>query len=118
MKQIPAEFLLALVLPLAPACIIEDSASFTVANESDYVLFEVNLAPEDSFSWGRNLLRGDVLYPGEALTIDYIECDYYDARVVDDTNLECIIMGLDLCFSDSVWVIDNQALDNCAFLAP
>lgn len=104
-----------LCLAFAPACIVEGDSSFTVANESDYVLLEVNLAPEGSFSWGQNLLGRDVLYPGEAITVDFISCDYYDARVIDDTNLECVIAGLDLCFDDALWVIDNLTLDICAF---
>ena len=108
---------LALVLALAatPACVAGGDSSFTVANESSYVLEEVNLSPEGAFSWGRNLLGGDVLFPGEALTVDFVDCDYYDARVIDNTNLECVLYGLDLCFDDALWVIDNRTLDNCAF---
>jgi len=106
---------LAVALALSPACIVEDSASFTVDNESDYVLLEVNLSPEDSFSWGQNLLGRDALFPGESITVDFVSCDYYDARVIDNTNLECVLPGLDLCFNDNVWVIDNRTLDVCAF---
>jgi hypothetical protein len=108
---------LALVLLLlAPACIIvDDDSSFTVRNRSDYVLVEVNLSPVDAYTWGPNLLRGDVLFPGESLTVDFIECDYYDARVIDETNVECILFGMDLCFDDALWVITNSQLDNCAF---
>jgi len=106
---------LVLGLALTSACIVEGDSSFTVANESDYVLLEVNLSPEGSFSWGQNLLGRDVLFPGEAITVDFVSCDYYDARVIDDTNLECVLQGLDLCFDDAIWVIDNFTLDVCAF---
>jgi ABC-type amino acid transport substrate-binding protein len=105
-----------LALPLATlalafstsACIIAaDDGSLTVANDSDYFIDELYVAPVDTVSWGRNLLGGDFLAPGEEITIG-VDCDYYDARLIDEDGVECRVYDLDLCLNDAVWVIDNN----------
>ena len=90
-------------------------SSLTVANESSYVLTEIRIASIDSETWGPDLLHGDVLLPGEDLTVTSIDCDTYDVLVVDDTGLDCVIESLDLCFDDALWVVDDVDLAICAF---
>jgi hypothetical protein len=90
-------------------------SSLTVANESSYVLTEIRIAPIDDPNWGPDLLGGDVLLPGEDLVITNIDCDTYDVLVVDDTDLDCVITDLDLCFDDALWVVDDVDLAICAF---
>jgi hypothetical protein len=99
---------------LSGGCIVTDDSSLTIVNESSYAIVEINLTPTDSSTWGPNLLRSD-LYPGEEITIDFIDCDYYDVRLVDDTYAECIIGDVDFCFDDDVWVITDYFLDSCIF---
>lgn len=98
-------------------CVISggEDSSLTVYNESDYVLVSIQLSPVGASSWGENVLHGDVLYPGEELTVSFIDCDYYDVRVVDETGLACILLDLSLCFDDASWVVDNYTLDTCAY---
>jgi hypothetical protein len=97
-------------------CIIADSdSSLTIANDSSFAFVEINLSPVDSSTWGADLLGPDYLYPGEEITIDFIECDYYDVRIVDDTYAECIIYDVDFCFSNDVWVITDAFLNSCIF---
>jgi hypothetical protein len=99
---------------VATGCVVSDDATLTIANRSSYVLVEVHLAAVDDPTWGPNILP-DVLYPGEDLIIDGIECDYYDVLVTDDTGVDCELYDLDLCASDEGWVVDDFTLDVCAF---
>jgi hypothetical protein len=99
----------------ATGCIISDGdSSLTLYNDSSYALYEVYLAEETDPSWGPNLLP-QPLFPGDELIITDIECGTYDVLVVDDTGVECQLSGLDLCFDDDAWVIDDFTLDTCAF---
>lgn len=82
-------------------------ASLLVINESDYVIEEIYLTEVDNPSWGPNLLRGDVLYPGEDLLLG-VPCDFYDALLIDEDGVECEIQSIDLCLNDADWVIRNN----------
>jgi hypothetical protein len=107
---------LALAAP-STACVIEDGdddATLTIFNESSYTLTEVRLAEVGDRVWGPNLLP-DVLFPGEQLLVTEIDCARYDVLVVDETNVECVLANVDMCFSDESWVIDDFTLDVCAF---
>jgi hypothetical protein len=93
---------------LAAGCVISSSdATLTVSNQSDYVIEEIYLTEIDNPSWGRNLLGGDVLFPGEEMTLG-VRCDYYDALIVDEDGVECEVRDLDLCLNDALWVIRNN----------
>lgn len=104
-------------LLLASSCIIvaDDDSTVTVSNESSYTIIEINLTPSYSDTWGPDLLGPDVLYPGESLTIDYVDCGAYDMRIVDHTGVECTFWDYDLCWDNDLWVITNSMLDDCAF---
>ena len=82
-------------------------ASLTVSNQSDFALTEIYLTDVGNPSWGRNLLRGDVLLPGEELTLGVL-CDTYDALIVDEAGVDCEINNVNLCLNDAVWVIRNN----------
>ena len=98
---------LALTL-LVSACIITTSedSSLTVVNESGYVLTELRVADYYDTYYGADLLGHDVLYPGEAIEI-WLDCGTYDVLVVDEYGVECELIGLDVCFDDAVWVIEQ-----------
>jgi hypothetical protein len=115
-RKLSALAALAGVAALGSGCVIiaDDDATLTVHNHSSYVLTEVHLAEVDDRNWGPNLLPG-VLYPGEDLVIVDIECGDYDVLVVDETDVECVLADLTLCFDDESWVIDDLTLDLCAF---
>jgi hypothetical protein len=104
-----------LTLAAAPSgCIIESDdgddgdSTLLVVNDSDYVIEEIYLTEVDNPNWGPDLLGGDVLFPGEDFLIVDIECDYYDALLVDEEGVECELLDLDLCFDDADWVIRNN----------
>lgn len=78
-----------------------------VRNQSDFQVHELYVTDVGSATWGENLLRGDVLFPGESMTLG-IECGTYDALIVDETNAECEVHDLDLCFDDADWIIRNN----------
>lgn len=82
-------------------------ASLTVVNDSDFTLYEIYLTESDNPDWGANLLRGDVLYPDEELALG-VDCDFYDALIVDEEGVECEVNDLDLCLNDATWVIRNN----------
>jgi hypothetical protein len=93
-------------------CVIESGgdSSLTVYNDSDFVIQELYLVEVNSPTWGPDLLGSDVLLPGEAIELG-LDCDTYDALVVDETGLECEILGIDLCFDDAQWVLTNNTCD-------
>jgi hypothetical protein len=104
--------LFALVLTASlPACVGDGDnfvdASLQVHNESNFVIEEIYLTEIDNPSWGPNLLRGDVLFPGESLILG-VDCDFYDALLIDEDGVECELFDLDLCFNDADWVIRNN----------
>jgi len=88
-------------------------SSMTIWNDSSYVIEEIYLSPSDNRHWGPDLLGHDVLYEGEKITIDYLECDYYDVMVVDEYHAECILDDIDLCFDDELWRISDRTLEHC-----
>ena len=103
-----ASHLASLVLAVATGCVASSSdSSLTVSNDSDFTIQELYLTDVGSSTWGRNLLGGDVLVPGEALSLG-VDCGRYDALLVDEPNVQCELAGLDLCFDDAVWVIRNN----------
>src|SRR5262245_56875697 len=98
------------------ACVVESGdgdSSLIVDNQSSFILDEVHVADVNSRSWGPNLVP-EALFPGESVEI-VVDCGVYDVLVVDETGLECILAGIDLCFDTGVWVITDATLDTCAF---
>ena len=82
-------------------------ASLHVRNASDFSITEIRVTSVGSSSWGPNLLNGDILAPGETLTID-VTCGTYDALLVDESGVDCQLHGVDLCLGDASWVIRNN----------
>ncbi len=115
MLRLTTAAVLAATLSSAAGCIVSDGdSSLSIINDSSYVIFEVYVTEEDNSSWGSNYLD-EPLFPGDELVIVDIECDVYDVMVVDEDGVECELRGLDLCFDDDAWVIDDVTLDVCAF---
>ena len=82
-------------------------ASLHVQNSSDFSIVEIRVTSVGSTTWGPNLLGGDILAPGETLTID-VTCGTYDALLVDESGVDCQLHSVDLCFGDASWVIRNN----------
>ena len=104
------------VAMLGTSCIIssdDDDSTITVENQSSYVIEEVRVAAVGVDTWGPNLIPG-ALFPGESVTIS-VDCDTYDVLIVDETGLDCTLVGLDLCFEDGTWVVTDGTLNQCAF---
>ena len=99
--------------PGPPGSGTNSSGTITVDNASTYVLTEVHVTGVRSSTWGPNLLR-TALRPNDRLTVS-VACNTYDVMIVDEFNRGCVLSAVDLCFSNSVWVIDNSTLRNCAF---
>lgn len=99
----------------AQGCVIEDGpdSSFTVYNESDYWIYELWIY-EAGFEPDFEFLGGEPLRKGDSITVD-VDCGDYNVLVVDETGVECELVGVDLCFDDDGWVITNGTLDRCAF---
>jgi hypothetical protein len=107
--------LAALVLTLGSfvgtGCVADDGdSSLLIINDSDFVIEDIRVTPAGSSSWGPNLLGGDVLFPDEQFEIE-VECDLYDAQLIDEDGVECTVFDLDLCFTDADWVIRNNTCD-------
>jgi hypothetical protein len=82
-------------------------ATLTVSNESDYAITELYLVRSADLGWGSNMLRGDILLPSEQLTLA-VQCDFYDALLVDEDGVDCQVNDIDLCLNDATWVIRNN----------
>jgi hypothetical protein len=102
-----------LISLLAPACGDGDS-TITFWNESSYAIEDIYVTEVDTFDWGPDLLGGDVLLPGESISV-VVDCNTYDVKVIDETGVECELYNIDVCFDDDGWVIDDATLDTCAF---
>lgn len=114
-KRLLAIPLFVMLMALGSGCIIADNdSSLTIDNASSYALYEIYITEIGNPSWGPDMLGGDILLPGEALTV-LLDCGDYDALVVDEDGIQCELNGLDLCFDDAVWVIDDFTLNTCGF---
>jgi hypothetical protein len=89
--------------------IIEDpvDGTLTVDNQSSFAIVEIRVTPAGSSTWGPDLLRGDILLPDDSITLG-VECDFYDALLVDEDGEECEIESVDLCLNDANWVIRDN----------
>ena len=83
------------------------SATLTVQNSSDFAIVDIRLAPSGSNSFGPNLIAGNVLAPGEQLTLG-TDCGTFDAHVMDESGAECDLTAIDLCLNDATWVLSNS----------
>ena len=81
--------------------------TLTVDNQSNFVILELHVTPVGSSTWGPNLLSGDGLFPDESITLG-VECDLYDALLVDEDGEECEIEAVDLCLNDANWIIRDN----------
>ncbi|HEY5933281.1 MAG TPA: hypothetical protein VIU61_01525 [Kofleriaceae bacterium] len=82
-------------------------ATLTVVNQSDYAVTELYLTSSVDIGWGSNVLRGDVLFPAEQISLA-VSCDVYDALLVDEDGVECQLDDIDLCLNDATWIIRNN----------
>lgn len=90
-----------------------DQGQLQVHNESDFAIVEIRVTSVGSTTWGPNLISGDILAPGESLSIG-VSCDQYDALLVDEAGAQCTVHNIDLCFSTADWIIQN---DTCPVFA-
>src|SRR5688572_10641938 len=84
-----------------------DSALF-VTNDSDFEVHEMYVTDVRSSSWGPNLLDGEILFPGESMTLG-LACGNYDALLIDETGAVCEVAGLELCYENADWIIRNNS---------
>ena len=82
-------------------------ATLTVFNDSDFTIIDIRLTRSSNTGWGPNRLGNDVLLPDEQLTLG-VNCDFYDAQLVDEDHVTCELQDLDLCLNDAEWVIRNN----------
>ncbi len=89
------------------------SGQLQVQNQSDFAITEIRVTSVGNTTWGPNLISGDILAPGESLTVD-VSCDHYDALLTDESGAQCTLHDVDLCANTASWVIQN---DNCPVFA-
>ncbi|HSS00392.1 MAG TPA: hypothetical protein VLM79_25210 [Kofleriaceae bacterium] len=87
-------------------------ATLRVRNDSNFVIEQLYLTQVNNSDWGPNRLGNDVLFPDEQITLG-VNCDTYDARLVDEDNVDCEIHDRDLCLNDSLWIIRDNT---CTFV--
>ena len=83
-------------------------SSLHVENRSDFEIHEMYVTEIDSPTWGGNLLGGSILFPGQSMEL-LLDCNTYDAMLIDETGAVCEIQGVDLCFDDADWIITNRS---------
>jgi hypothetical protein len=73
------------------------AATLDVVNQSEETIFELNISPSTSDSWGDDVLGDLVIRPGESHTITDIAPDKYDIRPLDaEGNSLGILYTVDL----------------------
>ena len=82
-------------------------ATLRVENRSDFAIVEIRVTSVGSTTWGPNLIAGDVLLPGESVTLG-VDCGFFDARLIDEDGVDCELHDLDLCLNDADWIIHND----------
>jgi hypothetical protein len=102
-----------LTLAAAPGCLIvtdddDPGATLEVWNDSDFVITDIYLTQTTDRDWGPNLLDGDVLLPDERIVLVDINCDFYDAQLIDEDGITCELYDLDLCANDALWRVGNN----------
>jgi hypothetical protein len=103
-------YALALGLVVATGCSSGSSgpdASLRVENRSDFAIVEIRVTSVGSSTWGPNLIEGDVLAPGESLTLG-VDCGFYDALLIDQDGVDCQLHNVDLCLNNADWIIHND----------
>jgi hypothetical protein len=88
-----------------PSGTVPTGSPVRVANQSDFVLTELHVAPVNQFNFGPNLFAQS-LAPGAAVTID-LGCDVLDVLIRDQQGGVCTLTGLDLCANSGIFVIRN-----------
>lgn len=91
----------------------DDVDLFTLVNQSSWALHAIQLTASDDTDWGPDLLEGDVLLPGESVSVATVECSTYDVRIVDEAGADCVLQGFTMCFSDDDWVLTDEDLLVC-----
>ena len=94
----------------AGAGCVEYDSSLTVSNLSDFEIHEMYVTQIDSPQWGPNLLNGDILFPNESMQLA-LDCNTYDAMLVDETGAVCEVSTIDLCYDTADWIIDNRSCE-------
>lgn len=100
----------ALGLAAAAGCSDDSSgpdATLSVHNDSDFAIVEIHVTDVGSSTWGPNLISGDILAPGESLTLG-VDCGTFDALLVDEDGVDCQLHDVNLCLNDADWVIRNN----------
>jgi hypothetical protein len=85
----------------------DGAGRLNVHNDSDFAITEIRVTSVGNTTWGPNLISGDILAPGESLTVA-VNCDLYDALLIDETGVQCTVHDIDLCFNTADWVIRNE----------
>jgi hypothetical protein len=101
-------FIVSLALVLSGCVVVADDSSLMVENRSSFEIHEMYVTSVHSSTWGGNLLRGDVLFPGDSTYIS-LGCDTYDAMLIDETGAVCEVSSIDLCFESADWIIRNNS---------
>ena len=95
----------------AAGCTVSTSTSdstLTVENHSDYDITELYFTFSTSSDFGSDRLHGVPLLPGDTITLTGITCDTYDVKFYDETGASCEADNIDICFSDSAFIITNN----------
>jgi hypothetical protein len=86
----------------------DPDSSLFVSNDSDFEIHEMYVTEVSSPTWGGNLLGGSILFPGESMELG-LDCNTYDAMLIDETGAVCEIQNVDLCFDEADWIITNRS---------
>lgn len=94
------------------ACVVTTTddldSSLFVSNDSSFEIHEMYVTEIDSPTWGPNLLDRSILFPGEQMELA-LDCNTYDAMLIDETGASCEIQNVDLCFDTADWIITNRS---------
>jgi len=70
----------------------------------------IYISPSDNDSWGDNHLAGEILYPGDDVTIN-VPAGTYDIKVVDEDGDSYTLWGVEIGADGYQWAVTLADID-------
>jgi hypothetical protein len=85
-------------------------SSVVFVNSSSWDIYALFLSSSDDRYWGPDQLGDNILRSGQRYTLTSIRCGYYDIKLIDEDEDECILTELDICGSERLVITDEDLL--------
>ena len=98
----------------APAAALAQSASFTIYNQSSWVIRYLYISSTSTTAWGVDQLGSETISTGgDSFTLTNIPCDSYDLKIVDEDGDQCVMNNIRMCGGAAAYTITSDSLLAC-----